>query len=89
MNRTQSNLYKALCQNLSSLASMSGESGTHFTAPQDSLGAAHSNGSPNPNPFKQVYELGREIGKGGFGSVHIGSCLKSGDEFAIKVIIRR
>eukprot|EP00555_Chaetoceros_dichaeta_P003563 CAMPEP_0198251994 /NCGR_PEP_ID=MMETSP1447-20131203/2635_1 /TAXON_ID=420782 /ORGANISM="Chaetoceros dichaeta, Strain CCMP1751" /LENGTH=688 /DNA_ID=CAMNT_0043937135 /DNA_START=14 /DNA_END=2080 /DNA_ORIENTATION=- len=43
--------------------------------------------NPNPNPFEHTYELGRKIGKGCFGSVHIARNRKR-DEFAAKVIDR-
>lgn len=47
---------------------------------------AKLNSNPNPNPFEHSYELGKEIGKGCYGSVHIARNRKG--EFAAKVIDR-
>jgi len=57
-------------------------------APRVTAIGAKPNGDPNPIPFEQVYDLEREIGKGGYGTVHVARNRELGEEFAVKVIDR-
>lgn len=61
----------------------------HEKAPQSTGSGTKSHGDPNPIPFEQVYELEREIGKGGYGAVHVARNRELGEEVAVKVIDRR
>mmetsp|Transcript_35371 Transcript_35371/g.42225 ORF Transcript_35371/g.42225 Transcript_35371/m.42225 type:complete len:686 (+) Transcript_35371:14-2071(+) len=60
----------------------------HKKAPQSTATGTKPHGDPNPIPFEQVYELERQIGKGGYGAVHVARNRELGEEFAVKVIDR-
>jgi len=55
----------------------------------DTSNNTESRGNPNPNPFEQEYEIESEIGKGGYGAVHVARNREGGELFAVKVIDRR
>ena len=45
--------------------------------------------SPSSKAFEDVYQLGKKIGDGGFGTVHIARNIESENDVAVKVIDKR